>query len=62
MFAAGGSRSRRPSIAIDAGTDRLTELSTDLKVIECTPFAVETQTDKITLIGYETTVSILSFR
>lgn len=48
--------------AIDASTARLNELSSDLKVIESTPFAVETQADKITLIGYETTVSILAFR
>jgi hypothetical protein len=48
--------------AIDARTPRLTELSADLKVTEATPFAVEAQADKITLIGYETTVSILTFR
>lgn len=48
--------------AIDDPPDQLLELSADLKVIESTPFVEPTQADKSPLIGYETNVSILTFR
>ncbi len=48
--------------AIDSPPDQLLELSADLKVIESTPFVEPTQSEATVLIGYETHVSVLTFR
>lgn len=48
--------------AVDAFPQELSDLCTDAKVTESTPFVEPTQSESTVLIGYETHVSILTFQ